>query len=204
MGGAAPIVRIPVGEFATVSRALDFGAEGIIAPMINTPADARAFAAAAKFPPLGERSWGPHRATDARQHARPEGLSARGQRPHRHLRHDRDARPPSTMSRRSPRRPASTRCSSVPPTSRSRSSNGANVDPHVEGGRPRARPHHRGGAARPARSRAPIATPPSAPSRSPSAACASSRSAATWASCAPARRPPQGARRAEPAILQSI
>jgi 4-hydroxy-2-oxoheptanedioate aldolase len=46
-----------------VSRALDFGAEGIIAPMINTAADARAFAAAAKFPPVGERSWGPHRAT---------------------------------------------------------------------------------------------------------------------------------------------
>jgi 4-hydroxy-2-oxoheptanedioate aldolase len=61
-GGAAPIVRVPLGDFALVSRALDFGAEGIIAPMINTPADARAFAAAAKFPPVGERSWGPHRA----------------------------------------------------------------------------------------------------------------------------------------------
>jgi len=61
--GAAPIVRIPVGEFASVSRALDFGAEGIIAPMINTPADARAYVSFAKFPPLGERSWGPHRAT---------------------------------------------------------------------------------------------------------------------------------------------
>jgi 4-hydroxy-2-oxoheptanedioate aldolase len=60
--GAAPVVRVPVGDFATVSRALDFGAEGIIAPMINTPADARALAAAAKFPPIGERSWGPHRA----------------------------------------------------------------------------------------------------------------------------------------------
>jgi 4-hydroxy-2-oxoheptanedioate aldolase len=61
--GAAPIVRIPVGEFASVSRALDFGAEGIIAPMINTAADARAYVSFAKFPPLGERSWGPHRAT---------------------------------------------------------------------------------------------------------------------------------------------
>jgi len=59
--GAAPIVRVPIGDFATVSRALDFGAEGIIAPMINTAADARAFVAAAKFPPIGERSWGPHR-----------------------------------------------------------------------------------------------------------------------------------------------
>ncbi len=62
-GGAAPIVRVPVGEFATVSRVLDFGAEGVIAPMINTPDDARALAAAAKYPPIGERSWGPHRAT---------------------------------------------------------------------------------------------------------------------------------------------
>ncbi|HXX50129.1 MAG TPA: aldolase/citrate lyase family protein [Xanthobacteraceae bacterium] len=62
-GGAAPLVRVPWADFALVSRALDFGAEGIIAPMINTPADARAFAAAAKFPPIGERSWGPHRAT---------------------------------------------------------------------------------------------------------------------------------------------
>src|SRR5438105_13492289 len=62
-GGAAPLVRVPFGDFALVSRVLDFGAEGIIAPMINTPADARALAAAAKFPPIGQRSWGPHRAT---------------------------------------------------------------------------------------------------------------------------------------------
>lgn len=60
--GAAPIVRVPLGDFATASRALDFGAEAIISPMINTPADARAFVAATKYPPLGERSWGPHRA----------------------------------------------------------------------------------------------------------------------------------------------
>jgi 4-hydroxy-2-oxoheptanedioate aldolase len=63
LAGAAPVVRVPVGDFATVSRALDFGAEGIIAPMINTEADARAYASFAKFPPVGERSWGPHRAT---------------------------------------------------------------------------------------------------------------------------------------------
>src|SRR5258708_17603901 len=62
-GGAAPVVRVPLGDFATASRALDFGAEGIISPMINTAADARAFVAAAKYPPAGEPSWGPHRAT---------------------------------------------------------------------------------------------------------------------------------------------
>lgn len=61
-GGAAAVVRIPLGAFAVASRVLDMGAEGVIAPMINTVADARAFVSAAKFPPLGERSWGPQRA----------------------------------------------------------------------------------------------------------------------------------------------
>jgi 4-hydroxy-2-oxoheptanedioate aldolase len=60
--GAAPIVRVPFGDFAMVSRALDLGAEGVIAPMINTVEDAHKFVAVAKFPPLGERSWGPNRA----------------------------------------------------------------------------------------------------------------------------------------------
>jgi 4-hydroxy-2-oxoheptanedioate aldolase len=60
--GAAPIVRTPYHDWATVSRALDMGAEGIVAPLINTVEDARQFVAAAKFPPVGERSWGPNRA----------------------------------------------------------------------------------------------------------------------------------------------
>lgn len=61
-GGAAPVVRVPLNDFAFVSRALDVGAEAIIAPMINTRVDAVRFANAAKFPPAGERSWGPQRA----------------------------------------------------------------------------------------------------------------------------------------------
>lgn len=63
MTGSSPIVRVPLGDFAVASRVLDFGAEAVIAPMINTVEDARAFIAAAKYPPMGERSWGPHRAT---------------------------------------------------------------------------------------------------------------------------------------------
>ncbi len=57
--GKHPIVRIPVGRFDMASRALDFGAQAVIAPMINTIEDARRFAAAMKYPPVGERSWGP-------------------------------------------------------------------------------------------------------------------------------------------------
>lgn len=57
--GRHAAVRIPVGRFDMASRALDFGAEAVIAPMINSLADARAFGAAVKYPPVGERSWGP-------------------------------------------------------------------------------------------------------------------------------------------------
>ena len=53
------LVRIPVGRFDMASRALDFGAEAVIAPMVNSGEDARRFAAAMKYPPLVERSWGP-------------------------------------------------------------------------------------------------------------------------------------------------
>lgn len=60
--GQRLIVRIPVGEWGTASRALDMGAAAVIAPMINTVDDAQAFAAAMKYPPVGARSWGPGRA----------------------------------------------------------------------------------------------------------------------------------------------
>jgi 4-hydroxy-2-oxoheptanedioate aldolase len=62
LGGAHRIARIPVGDNALASRLADAGAECVIAPMINTREDAEAFAAAVKYPPLGERSWGPVRA----------------------------------------------------------------------------------------------------------------------------------------------
>lgn len=62
LAGKPALARIPVGDFALASRLYDAGAAAVIAPMINSVADARAFAAFAKFPPMGERSWGPHRA----------------------------------------------------------------------------------------------------------------------------------------------
>jgi 4-hydroxy-2-oxoheptanedioate aldolase len=62
LSGKPAIVRIPVGDYAMASRALDMGAEAIIAPMINSVRDAKAFVASVKYPPVGERSWGPNRA----------------------------------------------------------------------------------------------------------------------------------------------
>jgi 4-hydroxy-2-oxoheptanedioate aldolase len=61
LAGKPAAMRIPVGRFDLASRALDFGACMVIAPMVNSVADAKAFAAAMKFPPMGERSWGPTR-----------------------------------------------------------------------------------------------------------------------------------------------
>ncbi len=62
LAGKPAAVRIAVGDNATASRVLDMGAELVIAPMINSAAEARALAAATKYPPVGERSWGPTRA----------------------------------------------------------------------------------------------------------------------------------------------
>ncbi|WP_026379663.1 HpcH/HpaI aldolase family protein [Afifella pfennigii] len=64
LAGGPAIVRVPVGRFDMASRALDMGAAAVIAPMVNSLDEARAFAAATKFPPLGERSWGPGRAVE--------------------------------------------------------------------------------------------------------------------------------------------
>lgn len=59
--GKPVLVRIPVGRFDMASLALDFGADAVIAPMINSADEAKAFANAMKYPPVGERSWGPLR-----------------------------------------------------------------------------------------------------------------------------------------------
>ncbi len=58
---STPIVRIPVGDFATAQRALDAGAEGIIVPYVGTREEALEAVAACRYPPLGRRSFGPIR-----------------------------------------------------------------------------------------------------------------------------------------------
>lgn len=54
-------VRLALEAFGDGARLLDVGAEIIIAPMINSVADAKKFASAVKYPPLGDRSWGGNR-----------------------------------------------------------------------------------------------------------------------------------------------
>jgi 4-hydroxy-2-oxoheptanedioate aldolase len=62
LAGKPALVRLAVDDFPFASRCLDFGAEAVIAPIIHSAADARRLVAATKYPPLGERSWGPTRA----------------------------------------------------------------------------------------------------------------------------------------------
>jgi 2-keto-3-deoxy-L-rhamnonate aldolase RhmA len=52
--GVTPFVRVP--GVAEVSRVLDAGALGIIAPHVRSAEEARDYVRATKFPPLGERS----------------------------------------------------------------------------------------------------------------------------------------------------
>ena len=57
-----PMVRIPWNEPGIIGKVLDGGAWGVICPMVNTPAEAKALASACLYPPKGKRSNGPIRA----------------------------------------------------------------------------------------------------------------------------------------------
>jgi len=56
--GCVPLARVPEGRHDHIKRVLDAGAHGIVAPMVETVEQARAIIAAAKYPPLGNRSVG--------------------------------------------------------------------------------------------------------------------------------------------------
>jgi 2-keto-3-deoxy-L-rhamnonate aldolase RhmA len=54
--GMTPFVRIPEREYGAIGRLLDCGAQGIVAPRIETAAEAETVGRACRFPPLGQRS----------------------------------------------------------------------------------------------------------------------------------------------------
>jgi len=56
--GCVPLARVPEGNHAYIKRALDAGAWGIVVPMVDTVEQARTAIAAAKYPPVGNRSLG--------------------------------------------------------------------------------------------------------------------------------------------------
>ena len=63
--GVVPLVRVPWLEPGAIMKALDAGAYGVICPMINTAEQAAEFVSYMRYPPLGQRSFGPTRANFA-------------------------------------------------------------------------------------------------------------------------------------------
>ncbi len=57
-----PIVRVPWNEPYEIMKALDAGAYGVIVPMVNNREEAARAVSACRYPPDGERSFGPIRA----------------------------------------------------------------------------------------------------------------------------------------------
>jgi 4-hydroxy-2-oxoheptanedioate aldolase len=77
--GVTPMVRVPWLSAGDIMKALDAGALGIICPMINSRAEAEQLVSYMRYPPHGQRSFGPTRAvfahgSDYGQHADAEVL----------------------------------------------------------------------------------------------------------------------------------
>ena len=56
--GCVPLCRVPDGTMENIKKALDAGAWGIVAPMVDTPEQAQRIVDACFYPPLGLRSVG--------------------------------------------------------------------------------------------------------------------------------------------------
>jgi 4-hydroxy-2-oxoheptanedioate aldolase len=61
LGGAEPFVRLRWNRPEDIMYALDMGAYGVIVPLVESAAHARAMVDAALYPPHGSRSYGPRR-----------------------------------------------------------------------------------------------------------------------------------------------
>ena len=57
-GPSHPVVRVPVGATALIKQYLDLGAQTILVPMVDTPAQAAEMVQAMRYPPLGIRGMG--------------------------------------------------------------------------------------------------------------------------------------------------
>lgn len=60
-GPAVPMARVPSLHGPSIGKLLDAGAYGIICPMVSSAAEAAALVRAVRYPPAGERSFGPGR-----------------------------------------------------------------------------------------------------------------------------------------------
>ena len=61
-GDTTPLVRVPWNEPYEIMKVLDAGAYGVIVPMVNNREETERAVAACRYPPDGNRSYGPIRA----------------------------------------------------------------------------------------------------------------------------------------------
>jgi 4-hydroxy-2-oxoheptanedioate aldolase len=73
--GSTPLARLAWNEPWLIMRALDLGAAGVIVPLVGSGAEALRAVRACKYPPHGNRSYGPVRAALAVGSTAPEDLA---------------------------------------------------------------------------------------------------------------------------------
>jgi 4-hydroxy-2-oxoheptanedioate aldolase len=61
LGGTYSLVRVPRHDPAEIMGVLDIGAVGVVVPLVSTPEQAAIVGNAVRYPPHGNRSWGPNR-----------------------------------------------------------------------------------------------------------------------------------------------
>jgi 4-hydroxy-2-oxoheptanedioate aldolase len=65
LSGTPALVRVAENNAAEIGRALDAGASGVIIPVIESAEEAERAVRAVRYPPRGDRSWGPRRGWQA-------------------------------------------------------------------------------------------------------------------------------------------
>jgi 4-hydroxy-2-oxoheptanedioate aldolase len=62
--GCPIVYRVQANRGDLIKAALDVGVDGLMVPMVETPAEAATIVEAAKYPPMGRRGFGPWRASN--------------------------------------------------------------------------------------------------------------------------------------------
>lgn len=73
-GGVTPITRVPTNDPGFIGKVLDAGAAGVVVPLVNTAEEAARAVAACRYPPVGQRSFGPLRASMITGNREPQDL----------------------------------------------------------------------------------------------------------------------------------
>lgn len=73
--GSTPLTRVAWNEPWLIMRALDLGAAGVIVPLVGSGEEARRAVQACRYPPHGNRSYGPIRAQQVVGSAAPSDLA---------------------------------------------------------------------------------------------------------------------------------